>query len=267
MKFAINWSPESADLLKSGTIQVDLFKCPDWDKLVSDARSQSPSYIHFPLVIGNGQYQQWDFDAIQFWLDKTETTFVNCHVLPTKSQFDENVSLESLIPHLIEEVQALCDRFGAERIIIENCPYFSGNIDKGFLRQGTDPRIFHEIIQATGCGFLLDMAHAYMVSDFLNLDFETYISELPVNHIREFHITGIGKWSTGVQGDHMPMTAPDWERLDFCIANFQSKKWRKPDVIAFEYGGIASLKDLCGSDKNIMAEQVPQLYQLAHSIA
>ena len=64
----------------------------------------------------------------------------------------------------------------------------------------------------------------------------------------------------------MPMTEDDWDRLDFCMSNFQSGKWRKPDVIAFEYGGIAMLKDLCGSDKDLIAAQVPRLYQLAHSL-
>ncbi len=262
MKFAMNWSPEASELLAAGEIELDLFKCPNWEDLVADARAQLASYVHFPLTIGKGQYPEWDVDVIHNWLDTTETRFVNCHILPSKNCFDEDVSLDTLIPALIEEVQTLVDAFGAERVIIENCPYFIGNIEQGFLKQGTEPRIFHEIIEATGCGFLLDMAHAYMVADYLKLDFEPYIASLPVEHIREFHITGMGEWSTGIRGDHMPMTEPDWDRLNFCMRNFESGKWRKPDVIAFEYGGIGMLKDLCGSNKHMIATQVPRLVQL-----
>ena len=34
MKFAINYSVASEELLNDGTIQVDLFKCPSWEHLV-----------------------------------------------------------------------------------------------------------------------------------------------------------------------------------------------------------------------------------------
>lgn len=267
MQFAVNWSPEVAKLLEAGAIQVDMFKCPDWDILLADALAQHPSYVHFPLTIGNNQQPEWDFKAIHHRLETTDTRFVNCHIIPNNTVHPADIHHDDLIPILIDEVQALVTEFGADRVIIENCPYFAGNVDEGYMQQGVNPRVFHDIISATGCGFLLDMAHVSLVTDFLGQSFEEAISALPIQHIREFHITGIGQWSTGVIGDHMPMQDADWQRLDFCFSQFKSGAWRMPDVIAFEYGGIQMLRDICGSDEMVLAKQIPTLYQLAHDLA
>ena len=262
MLLAINWSPEAAELFENGDIQFDLYKCPDWSELVKDAKSQQAAYIHFPLGIGIGQMPEWNFADIHDWLEKTDTRFVNCHIIPRNDPIAEDIDLDSLSDLLYKEVAALVAEFGKERVIIENCPYFSGNIAKGYIVQGIEPVLFHNLIDATQCGFLLDVSHAYMTCNQLDRDFEAYINALPVQHIREMHLTGIGEWSTGIIGDHMPFTESDWERANYCVKQIQSGQWRKPDVIAFEYGGIGMLKDLCGSDKNAIAEQMPRLWKM-----
>jgi len=266
MQFALNWSPEAAELLEQGDIQIDLYKCPDWENLIKDAQSQCKSYVHFPLVIGTGQHETWEFDNIHRWLETTATRFVNCHIMPHNRCFDADITVSELAKALTSEVQQLVDEFGAERVIIENCPFYKENEEKGYLTQGSATALFHEIINATGCGFLLDMAHAVIVCNYLNWNFEDYIASLPVTHIKEFHITGIGQWSNGITGDHMPLKDDDWKRLNFCLDNFRSGNWNIPDVIAFEYGGIETLKEIAGSERDVIATQTPQLYELAHSL-
>jgi len=260
MKLAVNWSPEAAALLDEGKIEFDMYKCPDWENLIADAQRQRPSYIHFPLRIGSGQRPEWDFEVIQRWLDSTSTLFVNCHIAPKHDVFDEKISMRALTAQLVEEVQTLVDQFGAERVIIENCPFMERHEHK-YLRQSREPRLFHDIIAATGCGFLLDMSHAYLTSQYWGRDFADYVGELPVKHIKELHTTGIGIWSNGNYGDHMPFTEPDWTRLAFCMEQIKIGQWQVPQVVAFEYGGSGFLKDLCGSDKNRIEEQVPRLYE------
>ncbi|HLV36123.1 MAG TPA: hypothetical protein VKY59_13445, partial [Spirillospora sp.] len=58
MKFALNYSPQAAELLRAGDIDIDLFKCPDWPHLIEQARQQRPVYIHFPLVAGQHNIDQ-----------------------------------------------------------------------------------------------------------------------------------------------------------------------------------------------------------------
>lgn len=265
MHFAINWSPEAANLLRAGHIEVDLFKCPDWPEVVTPAREQRPAYVHFPLSIGKGQAKEWDFAQIEQWLEATETVFVNCHINPTEDIFPENIALDDLTDALTQEVQLLVDQFGAERVIIENSPISELNIQRGYLRQGVKAEIFQRITSATNCGFLLDVAHAQLTCEYTGADPRHYMQSLPVDRLRELHITGIGMWNIGIRGDHMPLTAPDWEMTEWAVQQIRSGAWNQPYVMSFEYGGIGRLKEFCGSDGDKIAEQVPRLFALAHS--
>jgi uncharacterized protein len=264
MQFAINWSPEAAALVNEEKISFDLYKCPDWPEVVADAQTQKPAYIHFPIGLGRGQSSQWDFAAIHNWLRKTETLFVNSHLIPHQDIFAQDIPLDDLIAGLRKEIELLVSEFGAERVTIENCPDFVGTVRKGFLQQGIEPKLFQALVAETGCGLLLDISHAYMTCRHLERDFADYLNAMPVHALRELHVTGMGEWSTGIHADHMPMTAPDWERFDYCLGQIAAGIWAAPEIVAFEYGGIGKLKDLCGSDKDAMAEQVPRLYAMVH---
>lgn len=195
MQLAVNWSPEAAELLEAGDIQFDLYKCPDWPELVADAKSQQASYIHFPLSIGVGQMPKWNFAEIHDWFAKTDTLFVNCHINARDDHISKDLDIDALADELYKEVSALVAEFGAEKVIIENCPYFGWNVEQGYLIRGIEPELFHKLIDATGCGLLLDVSHAYLTCKHLERDFETYINALPVQHIREMHVTGIGEWT------------------------------------------------------------------------
>ncbi len=265
MHFAINWSPEAAELLRAGRIEVDWYKCPDWPEVVEPAREQRPSYVHFPLNIGNGQHATWDFDQIETWLATTETHFVNCHITPTKEHFPQEVGLDDLGAALLPEVETLVRHFGAERVIIENSPISELNLQRGYLRQGVEAVLFQRLTQATGCGFLLDTAHATLTCEYTGDDLHTYLQSLPVERLRELHITGIGTWNLGIRGDHMPLTEPDWALAEWVVQQIRTGGWGEPAVLAFEYGGIGRLKDWCGSDGDAIAQQVPRLFTLAHS--
>jgi len=80
MKFALNYSPQAADLLRAGDIEIDLFKCPDWPDLVAEARSLRPVYIHYPLVAGQGNVESVGLETIADWRSKTASRYVNTHI-------------------------------------------------------------------------------------------------------------------------------------------------------------------------------------------
>ena len=266
MPFAINWSPEAAELLNEGAIEIDIYKCTTWPDMVEKAQAQRPAYIHFPLVIGRNQQADWDFAAIENWLNTTDTHLVNLHITPSKPHFTEDIADDDLCHALVKEVMVFVKHFGAERVIIENCPYTEFGIKDGYIPQGMQPQLIYNITEATDCGLLLDVSHAVLTCEMFKQDWHDYINQLPVNRIREMHVTGIGTWSTGEHGDHLPLTASDWDNLEWCFAQIRAGKWAKPDILALEYGGIGWLKDLCGSDKNAIAEQVPRLYKLVESM-
>lgn len=60
MQLAINYSPRAADLIRSGQIEIDYFKTPDWQWMVDEAKSLRPVAIHFSLEAGNNELKQLD---------------------------------------------------------------------------------------------------------------------------------------------------------------------------------------------------------------
>ncbi|QGS69666.1 hypothetical protein CV093_19595 [Oceanobacillus sp. 143] len=53
MKFAMNYSVEAKQLVDQGIIDIDMFKCPDFDQqLIRDAQEARHAYVHFALYAG-----------------------------------------------------------------------------------------------------------------------------------------------------------------------------------------------------------------------
>src|SRR5699024_11528494 len=79
---------------------------------------------------------------------------------------DRNVTgVQTCALPISEDINVVADRFGAERVIAENVVYRSYEGD--MLRPIIDPDVIARIIRETGCGFLLDTAHARMTCKYL----------------------------------------------------------------------------------------------------
>jgi uncharacterized protein (UPF0276 family) len=69
---------------------------------------------------------------------------------------------------LLADVLGVVKRFGAERVIVENSPYYS-ELGKT-MRACIDPDIITRIVEETGCGLLLDISHACIASHYIAMD-------------------------------------------------------------------------------------------------
>lgn len=262
MQLAVNWSPEAAELFREGAVNFDIYKCSPWNELVEPANQQLRAYVHFEVTLGTGQHDKWDFAEIEGWLKRTDTLVINSHIVPQRAQFGDDIAVDDLTAALIAEVQKLVDHFGPERVIIENAPYQPRNMAKGYLIQGGEPALFQAITSETGCGFLLDVAHARLTSQTTGADFKAYIAALPVHRLRELHITGLGTRPDGSFGDHMPMRDDDWPAAEWAFDQIRTGAWRTPDTMAFEYGGIGRLRERCGSERAAIAVALPRFQHL-----
>lgn len=262
MKFAINYSPQAVQLLNDGKIDLDLFKCPDWTDLVATASETRPVYIHFPLIIGRGR--SVDFDAIEAWLAKTDTRFVNAHLLPNATTFPDGVDapLDAVIDRVLTETRTFVERFGADRVILENVPY-PDVTTHDLLRHAVDPVLMNTVVEETGCGLLLDTAHATLACEGIGANVRDYIDSLPVHKLRELHITGVDDTDDGTRLDHLAMTEADWALAEWAFGRIRAGAWRAPEIVAFEYGGIGEMFEW-RSDINVIAANTPRLYALVH---
>jgi len=292
MEFAVNYSLKAADLLHQRRIQLDRFKCPAWPDLVADVQATYPTYVHFPLKVGRGigdaicigSNQPAGWKKVEMLLAQTDTPMVNVHLGQCAADYPDipiastdPAHVEMLTGHLIRDVRAVVDRFGPERVIIEN-DHDSGDrhLLPAFL-----PETIWRVVEETGCGLLLDLSHARLAARRLGLDAREYTRLLPVTHIREIHITGVqhfdGYWvnllrRAGISDgtiqhyagrllDHLPMTDRDWAFFAWAMEQIHSGNWAQPWVVTFEYGGVGPLFKAI-TDSSVLAEQVPRLYEL-----
>lgn len=269
MRFAINYSPQAEQLWRAGKIQVDLFKCPDWPDLVEKVGKIHSLYVHCSLQAGGGRLTDDNIALLRLWLEATETLVINTHFWARKSDFpaDTRDLTEAVIERAARDVETLGAHFGNENIVIENVPHPTSESKDELLAEVADPAVISEVVGRTGCGLLLDIAHAIRVCIGAGgRDVRAYLNAMPVHALRELHIVGIKPEPDehGIRQDHFPMTAMDWEMAEWAVAQIRAGAWQEPDTLAFEYGGIGERFEW-RSEADVIASQAPRLYQLAHS--
>ena len=265
MKAAINYTPQAAQLLKQNHIQLDLFKCPDWPDLIAEAKQYRPVYVHFPLHAGAGNIEKADWEHVEALLASTDTHYVNVHIAPHVSRFPglelhtrDSQWIDPIVEAVIDELQPVIDRFGAEKIILENTP-FDPRAQYSIPYLGVIPETINRILRRTGCGFLLDTAHARISSLTLEQDDLDYLDALDLSNLKEVHVTGTAFDSeANFWRDHFAMTTADWRSFNHVMAKIERGDCATPEIIALEYGGVGPLFDW-RSDPEVIQADMTQL--------
>jgi uncharacterized protein (UPF0276 family) len=271
--FAINYSNEAADLLRQGQIAPDRFKCPDWPGMIAEAQELASVYVHFALRAGPGNLAATDWEHVAALLEQCNTPYVNVHLAPMQPDMPQ-IPLDTTDPahadavreRLLHDIGAVVEQFGAERVIVENVPYF-GFIPNSYpiLRPAAEPALIRQVLEETGCGLLLDLSHARIGARYLGYDEQEYVAALPTERLRELHITGLAEID-GLWNDHMPMVGDDWPAFAWALERIAAGEWAQPWVVSFEYGGVGLPFD-GRSEAAVIAEQVPRLMQMMHATA
>ena len=270
MQFAINYSPQALNLWRDGKIQVDLFKCPDWLDLVDEVSRRHKFYVHMSLMVGLGTLPDADLDALARWLDRGETRVVNTHLAVNRTGFapGQPITKEAVITRVVDELLPLCQRFGGERVVVENVPYPTRAGYGDELPEAVDPAVISAVVERTGCGLLLDLAHAIRACEGAGrADVRAYLDAMPTHALRELHVVGLMPEADelGMRHDHFALGDEDWALAEWAVGRIRSGAWRQPERMAFEYGGIGE-KFAWRSDPAVIAAQAPRLYALAKSI-
>lgn len=271
MELAVNYSPQAAGLLRDGVIAFDRWKCSDWPELIAGAgATRLPLYLHLDLQAGAGGGDAVDPGHIQARMEDTGTPYVNLHLAPRRADYPgipvesrEPGDLDAVVARTVRDIRPLVARFGAGRVIVENLPYRGP--DGKRLRLGAEPAFMRRICDETGCGFLLDIAHARAAALHLGVAEREYLSSLPVDRLRELHVSGVDRDEDGRPREHMPLSADDWALLEWCLGHIRAGRWASPWALALEYSGIGPLM-AWRSEPAVLAEQLPRLAALTRSL-
>jgi uncharacterized protein len=290
MKIAVNYSTASCDLFQAGRIPIDLFKCFMQADVVTVVQKFAPLYIHFPLKVGAGigdgvdtiTHQPANWAMVECFLAHTHTPFINLHLaqacadfphLPPDTLRPDHVAM--LTEYLLTDVQAVVKRFGAERVIVENDHHFGGR----HLRPASLPHVIRQITEETGCGFLLDVAHARLAALNFGIEAQSYLTALPVRKLREIHVSGVqrfeGAWLEKLRNaapeladdftdevlDHFPLTDEDWQLTEWSFQNIREGNWQRPGMVTMECGGLGPMWEAMSSP-GMLEEQLCQLHRM-----
>ncbi len=266
MQFAINYSPQAAALLSAGQIAIDYFKCPDWDHMITDARALKPVYVHFPITVGRGQLGKMDWHKVDRLLRDTSTPLVNVHLAAMRPDYPSPYDPQQVIDTLHRELADVVKRYGADKVIAENVPHHGDDTDYEYpvLRPAVLPEVIRAVIETANCGFLFDLSHARISAASLGMDWREYVRGLPLERMRELHVTGMDRLENGRLEDHLGFTEADWEAFEWFIEEMRAGCAATPWIVSFEYGGTGPAFEW-RSKSSVIARDVPRLYREVHS--
>jgi hypothetical protein len=281
MQFSVHYNPKLARLVSEGHLKLDRFKCPAWPDLIEEARAVAPVYVHFPLVVGHPEGFVYDTErktAVDWSIFEPllqDTPYLNLHVLPFREWYSsmptitrDPIHIEMIMDNVIRGVEDAVSHVGADRVILENV---NGPL---VMQAAFSPSFIRQVVHETSTGFLLDISHARLAAEEFCVDIENYMAGLPLDRVREAHITGIqpleGEWldtarslnlflahaHEGQRIDHLPMTDDDWAFFDWSLDQIQSGNWSTPWMMAYEYGGVGGLWEVI-ADETVYRDQVP----------
>lgn len=265
MKFALNYSHPAAALLRAGDIELDLWKCPDWVDLVDEVLAAHPVYVHFPFQVGQGGFDPERLDAAAQLADKTATFYINAHISPRLEDLGADTSAAHVIELALRDTLHLTHFFGAERVILENIPYpesppYLNNKPETI----TLPEVIREVINQGGVGLLLDIGHARRSAIHFGMDTRDYIRQLPLDRLRELHITGVGANPQGGITDHLAMTDADWDLFGWVLDQVRTGTASTPGIVACEYGGLGE-GFAWRNDPAVMQVEVPRMLAMVRA--
>ncbi|MHB0879176.1 MAG: multinuclear nonheme iron-dependent oxidase [Anaerolineae bacterium] len=271
MRIAANYSRPLAALIAQSRVRVDRLKCPAWPWLVEEARQVGFPYVHFPLEVGTGdgdaidseKHAPPDWKALEHLLRDTGSPHINLHLGAPVGRYP-GVAAEALDPDVAArvaeaaamDVTVVVRRFGHDNVALENCLDDYGV----HLLASLLPEVTAEVVRRTGCGLVLDLAHARIAAARLGWSERAYVEALPVHRLREVHVTGVQPLSEawqerlrrngadlaglatylGCDIDHLPMTDGDWQFLEWAFPWLRTHA-PEPWVVAMEIGGVGPL--------------------------
>ncbi len=89
-------------------------------------------------------------------------------------------------------------------------------------------RVAH-IVHAAGSAFLLDIAHARIAADALQMDVYAYLGKLPLEQTLQIHMSGVRRKNGRLFDAHEPLEPLDYALLEWALAR------TSPQVVTLEY--------------------------------
>ncbi len=228
MLVGINYSHEAAELVRTGRLVLDRFKFPAWPELLASNPTEVRPYVHFDWFAGRGLPSDRELDEAESLACNTRTPWFNLHFSPAE---------DGSLREVNRDLAALVERFGSDRIGLENVPWDSSP-EFPLPRAAADPDLLSQVVDEFEIGLILDIAHARWAAESIGMEFLTYLDRLPTNRLIELHVTGLGFDKEGRKRDSMPLDATAWSQIAQVLEAAARGDLPVPRIVTLEYGGV-----------------------------
>jgi uncharacterized protein (UPF0276 family) len=239
VRLTVNYSEALHDMARAGTLPpIDGIEVGPWftpDEIVSYRQELAyPFHLHADNFAARGGRRSQSLRRVAELLACTENEWLSVHIdlLPLfLYRLSTRFGIHLPPPDPARAVRRFVQRLGELKrmfglpILVENLPALA--LRK--YRYTTDPGLLAEVVEAGDCGLLLDLAHARLAAVYRGQAVEEYVRVLPLERVRQVHVSGI-RQRNGVWYDaHEPMLEEDYTLLEWALARC------RPEMVTLEY--------------------------------
>lgn len=241
-----NATPQLVELIREGRVRVDYLKVGSWmaPQTLASFDSGLPLVLHGTEVLSREEtFPQEVLAGVKAWVARTGTPWLSEHL----GFSCEEVEIASeMIPALGTRLLSLDE---ARENICRNAKQLQAAIPVPLLLENLprclnhahdhvcEPDFIAHVLQETGCGLLLDVAHARVSAFILGYDVYDYLARLPLEKTVEIHVSGPREEGGILTDRHEAMTQPDYEVLAYVLRHSSPKMvsleyWRDKEALA-----------------------------------
>lgn len=143
-------------------------------------------------------------------------------------------------------VLTLRDALGVP-LLLENLDY----AETGTYEHICEPEVIRGVLEGTDTFFLLDLAHAQVSAARLGYELQAYLERLPLERVRQLHLSGPRVRNGVLQDAHEPLRPEDYALLEYVLAR------TRPWVVTLEYNRDAdALREQLSELGHVLGETV-----------
>lgn len=258
MLLGCNYSSELIELLKEGTVDIDYIKLGLYDLyngVYEEALSFKPILLHglgFCERASMQNIEQIDWNYVNTSFKVFKSPHYAIHLLAHSDDFFDTSATNNMVEYMMKVVDFWKQNCNIP-LLVENAPY--SNYDEkefGVIRFCTDANFINDVISKCDVDLLLDLSHAKVASFNRGENIFSYLNKLPLNRVKEIHVSGSEKVCNELRDKHIEMNDDDYEILKWTLNN------TSPNIVTLEYGGPGEIYSW-RSNKNSLKYQLIKL--------
>jgi uncharacterized protein (UPF0276 family) len=268
LKLACNYSDHLLQFLPASIIKLDYIKLSRADVLATEmakARQYCPALLHHLPSLGLQAdfWQTFNYRELNQAATQAATPFLSIHFDAYTREIGV-LNPDDLFSLLVQNYRQLQKQISLP-LLIENCdryPYFGENkIDDTRYEVISQPAFITRFIETVHAPLLLDLAHAQCAADFYQLPVRTYLNQLPLDQVREIHLSGSRRLNGLLRDTHYALEDQDYDLLQWTLNHC------RPEIVTLEYGGTGETYIQPEHEKNDPHVLLIQLQRLSQIIA